>query len=60
MFKALDDMIADAKEEGREEGRDRLLRELIRKKLDRYDSIESIAQMLEVDVETVEKIAKKS
>ena len=55
MFKALDDMIEDA----REEGRDTLLREMIRKKLERHNSIESIAQMLEIDVEMVEKIAKE-
>ena len=36
-----------------------MLREMIRKKLERHNSIESIAQMLEIDVEMVEKIAKE-
>ena len=71
MCKAIDDMIADARNEGISqgisqgifqgirEGREEMLRELIQKKLVRNLDVESIAKELEMDVEAVRKIAEE-
>lgn len=60
MCKALTELIADGKQEGREEGKqlgkDEKLRELVVKKVKKGLSVSEIADVLEEDEETIRKI----
>lgn len=64
MCQALTELLADEREEGREEGKtlgkDEKLRELVEKKVKKGLSVSDIADILEEDEKTIEKIVKNS
>ena len=56
--KALTDLIADGKQEGKQLGKDEKLREQVEKKMKKGLSVSEIADMLEENEKTIEKIVK--
>lgn len=60
MCQALTELLADQREEGKTLGKDEKLRELVEKKVRKGFSISEIADMLEEDEKTIEKIVKNS
>ena len=56
MCKALTELIADGKQEGKQLGKDEKLTELVVKKVKKGLSVSEIADVLEEDEETIRKI----
>ena len=58
MCKALTELIADGKQEGKQLGKDEKLTELVVKKVKKGLSVSEIADVLEEDEETIRKIVE--
>ena len=59
MCQALEEMLADEREEGREEGREETLLIIIRKKIDKNMTLDMIADDLEEDIEVLRPFYEK-
>lgn len=60
MCQALDEMLADEREEGREEGRAEALLVIIRKKMNKKMTLDMIAADLEEDIEVIRPLYEKA